>query len=326
MRTLEQLQRIRDDGGMIAAMLKDDVQDTDRKGQNLTVGTYDGVVDDCRHSSKAFAQAYKYAIDTMQGPVAFGSDFNGVAGHVGPRFGSDACGGDTTEKLTQLRAGNKVTYPFTIDGFGTFDRQTTGQKTYDFNGDGLAHVGLLPDLVADLRAIGLTDEDLMPLFGSAEGFVDVWERGLAQPTVTPGGPTLTPTQSVTPGAPTPTPTQPVTPGGPTLTPTRSITPGGRTRTATATGTATQTPGGPTLTPTQPVTPGGPTVTATAPCSVGCVGDCDGNCSVAVNELIILVNIALGNADASACLHGVPDGVDVNISLLIQAVNHALGGC
>jgi microsomal dipeptidase-like Zn-dependent dipeptidase len=181
MRTLTQLEWIRSVGGMVAVMLKDDVQDTDRKGKNVTVSTYGGITNDCRHSSKSWAQAYKYAVSTMNGPVAFGSDFNGVAGHVGPRFGSDACGdgllgGDLTERLTQRRAGNKVTYPFEIPDFGRFDKQVTGQKVFDFNGDGLAHIGLLPDLIADLRMIGLTDADLDPLFRSAEGFIQVWER------------------------------------------------------------------------------------------------------------------------------------------------------
>jgi hypothetical protein len=81
-----------------------------------------------------------------------------------------------TERLTQRRAGNKVTYPFEIPDFGRFDKQVTGQKVFDFNGDGIAHIGLLPDLIADLRMIGLTDADLDPLFRSAEGFIQVWER------------------------------------------------------------------------------------------------------------------------------------------------------
>src|SRR5262245_22361736 len=193
MRTLAQLQRIKNVGGMVAAMLKDDVQDTDRKGKNVTVRTYGGITDDCRHSSKPWAQAYKYAVNTMNSPVAFGSDFNGVAGHVGPRFGSDACGGDLTERLTQRRTGNKVTYPFEIPGFGRFDRQVTGQKVFDFNGDGLAHVGLLPDLIADLRKIGLADADLDPLFRSAEGFIQVWERSQGK---TPLGPCEVPAGTI----------------------------------------------------------------------------------------------------------------------------------
>jgi Right handed beta helix region/Chlamydia polymorphic membrane protein (Chlamydia_PMP) repeat len=54
-------------------------------------------------------------------------------------------------------------------------------------------------------------------------------------------------------------------------------------------------------------------------SVTCAGDCDGGGSVTVNEIITLVNIALGSADASACPHGVPSGGSVDVALIIQAV-------
>ncbi|RIL06395.1 MAG: hypothetical protein DCC71_07020, partial [Proteobacteria bacterium] len=192
MRTREQLERIRGVGGMIAAMLKDDQQDTDNIGRRLHVA-YGSVADDCRHSSKTWAQMYQYGVDVMGGPVAFGSDFNGAAGHIGPRFGSEACGGDTglgtapefaarvAERRAQLIAGDRVAYPFSLDGFGSFGRQQTGHKTFDYNVDGLAHVGLLPDLVADLQRIGLSEPDLDPLFRSAEGYVEVWERSIAAP-------------------------------------------------------------------------------------------------------------------------------------------------
>jgi hypothetical protein len=48
--------------------------------------------------------------------------------------------------------------------------------------------------------------------------------------------------------------------------------------------------------------------------------------VAINNLITLVNIALGNAQASACARGIPAGAEVNIALLVQAMNNALNGC
>jgi hypothetical protein len=59
----------------------------------------------------------------------------------------------------------------------------------------------------------------------------------------------------------------------------------------------------------------------------CVGDCNGDGMVAINELIIGVNIALGSQPASACpsfdVNG--DGM-VTINELIQGVNNALNGC
>ncbi len=192
MRTREQLEAIRDGGGMIAAMTKDDVQDTGLKSKKFT-NAYTtplfgaAIPDNCRHSSVTFTQAYQYAVDIMGAPVALGSDFNGIAGHIGPRFGNDACGGDLplsveagsiTERSAQLRAGNRLQYPFTIDGFGSFEKQETGFKTFDFNVDGLAHVGLLPDLVKDMEQIGLDETYVDALFSSAEEYIRVWERAV----------------------------------------------------------------------------------------------------------------------------------------------------
>jgi hypothetical protein len=58
----------------------------------------------------------------------------------------------------------------------------------------------------------------------------------------------------------------------------------------------------------------------------CVGDCDAQGTVTVDELITLVNIGLGDDQPSACLHGVPDGAAVDIALIIQAVDGVLHGC
>ena len=57
-----------------------------------------------------------------------------------------------------------------------------------------------------------------------------------------------------------------------------------------------------------------------------MGDCNGDGSVTITELTTMVNIALGNAQVSTCANGVPTGTQVNIALLIQAVNNALNGC
>lgn len=59
----------------------------------------------------------------------------------------------------------------------------------------------------------------------------------------------------------------------------------------------------------------------------CVGDCDGNGTVAINELIIGVNIALGNSDVSACpVFDTDDTGAVEIYELIAAVGNAINGC
>jgi len=59
----------------------------------------------------------------------------------------------------------------------------------------------------------------------------------------------------------------------------------------------------------------------------CAGDCDGNGGVAVNELVTMVNVALGDASPAACPAGDADGDgEIAISDIIVAVGTALTGC
>jgi hypothetical protein len=70
-------------------------------------------------------------------------------------------------------------------------------------------------------------------------------------------------------------------------------------------------------PTPTATPGGPR----------CVGDCDDNGTVEVEEVIKGVNIALGSALLGTCQASDADGSGtVTINELIIAVNNALNGC
>jgi microsomal dipeptidase-like Zn-dependent dipeptidase len=55
-------------------------------------------------------------------------------------------------------------------------RSMAGQRDFDINLDGVAHYGMLPDLIQDLKNSGLTDEDLLPLFRSAEDYIQMWEK------------------------------------------------------------------------------------------------------------------------------------------------------
>jgi hypothetical protein len=81
---------------------------------------------------------------------------------------------------------------------------------------------------------------------------------------------------------------------------------------------------PTETPRPPTPPLTPTSTATP---IGCLGDCDGNGEVQINELISGVAIALGNLSLSVCSAADGDASGaVEIFELIKAVNNALAGC
>src|SRR5262249_10612738 len=59
----------------------------------------------------------------------------------------------------------------------------------------------------------------------------------------------------------------------------------------------------------------------------CIGDCNGDDAVSIDELVLAVGIALGETETSACLVADRDGSGtVQIDELIAAVNVALQGC
>jgi len=114
------------------------------------------------------------------------------------------------------------------------------------------------------------------------------------------------TDSCLPCATTPTVTETATP------------PTGATPTATETATP---PTGTTPTPTATGRPASPGPFATCP------GDCNDDQMVAINELVLGVNIALGSAAASSCSAADADSDGkIVISELVTSVNRALDGC
>lgn len=55
-------------------------------------------------------------------------------------------------------------------------RFKTGNRYWDFNTDGMAHYGLMPDFLQDLRNIGVSPGNLTVLFRSAEDYIQMWEK------------------------------------------------------------------------------------------------------------------------------------------------------
>src|SRR5262249_34116487 len=170
------------------------------------------VPNDCGTSSKTWAQAYLYAVDQMQGgpqggAVAVGSDVMGVIATAAPRFNGDpfshAC---NQERLADQGAG--IAYPLQIHNQpGHLGPMQIGEREFDFNTDGFAQIGLYPEFIADLKAIGLTDTDLAPLFNSAEAYVRMWEKAENVPPVAQSqnvtvaaGPTCTAPASINNGS------------------------------------------------------------------------------------------------------------------------------
>jgi microsomal dipeptidase-like Zn-dependent dipeptidase len=185
--TLAELQRIYQLGGMVGLISGqgniDEVNTYERGPEKHTVSHI------CGRTTETFAQAYYYAIDHAPGmPIAIGTDFNSPLALPGPRFGPGQCAGNSDQwvfvpdarRFPPDKWNEELSYPFFARGSDVLlDRFQSANRLFDFNTDGLAHVGLLPDFFADLEVLGIPSEDLAPLFHSAEGYITVWEKASA---------------------------------------------------------------------------------------------------------------------------------------------------
>ncbi|MFI6938074.1 discoidin domain-containing protein [Streptomyces sp. NPDC050418] len=117
------------------------------------MGQSQGFINEAR-SKAALREQYKVG-------YGYGTDMNGVGGWPAPR-GADAP--------------NPVKYPFrSADGKSVIDKQITGERTWDFNTDGAAHYGMVPDWIEDIRGVGGQDvvDDMM---AGAESYLRTWAR------------------------------------------------------------------------------------------------------------------------------------------------------
>jgi hypothetical protein len=79
--------------------------------------------------------------------------------------------------------------------------------------------------------------------------------------------------------------------------------------------------------THPPPPTPTTSPTPTPTPVSCIGDCNGNGQVTVDEILTLVNIALGNANVSTCRAGDANHDNkITVDEILTAVNNALNGC
>jgi hypothetical protein len=94
--------------------------------------------------------------------IGFGSDINGFATQGGPR-------GEDVE--------DPVVYPFEGFGGAVVDRQVSGERVFDVNREGVAHYGLYPDWVEDLR-VQAGEAIVDDLERGVEAYLQMWERAL----------------------------------------------------------------------------------------------------------------------------------------------------
>ena len=128
-----------------------------------------GVITPYAGDSTSFVKAWQ-KIRPLRDPryyygFGYGADMNGFGAQGGPREG----------------ATNPVQYPFkSFDGGVTFDRQRSGERVFDINKDGVAHYGLYPDWVEDLRKIA-GDQIVKDMSRGAEAYLQMWERAVGVP-------------------------------------------------------------------------------------------------------------------------------------------------
>ena len=125
-----------------------------------------GVVTPYAGGSRGFADAWRqhreWADPRYPFGFGYGADTNGFGSQGGPR-GADA--------------EDPVTYPFTGFGGVTVDRQRSGTRAYDINTDGVAHYGLYPDWIEDLRRLA-GDAIVDDLARGPEAYLQMWERAI----------------------------------------------------------------------------------------------------------------------------------------------------
>ncbi len=72
--------------------------------------------------------------------------------------------------------GKSFTYPFkSYDGKVTFDRQKTGDRTFDYGKEGVAQYGLYADWFNDLQRLG-GKQLANDMWDGAEAYLEMWER------------------------------------------------------------------------------------------------------------------------------------------------------
>lgn len=122
---------------------------------------------------KRLAALGGYASATLGDAPALAAKIDTIGGYG---FGGVGLGTDTGG-FNSLPGPQPLAYPFTsYDGRVRFGRQRTGTRTFDLSKDGVAHYGLIPDLLAATRGSAGGARALDLLFRSAEAYLRTWQR------------------------------------------------------------------------------------------------------------------------------------------------------
>jgi hypothetical protein len=122
------------------------------------------------------------------GSAGFLGKWEDLRKHTDPRFlygigwGSDISGFSAQGAPRNPAAGKGVVYPFKGLGGTTITKSTTGQRSWDFNTEGVEHYGLYPDWVRDVQvqanAVGDGAAFTRDIENGVEAYLQMWERAI----------------------------------------------------------------------------------------------------------------------------------------------------
>jgi microsomal dipeptidase-like Zn-dependent dipeptidase len=209
------LKRFHDKGGVTGTFT----------AQGMVENDFPRFPNDCAMSSKSFGNALHFAVENLGHGVGMATDFTFIAG-VAPRFGPNACAGYKIRPSLKYEMKKHATHHRPRDQEGAIVYNGIDQhdlvrrlghnaplnpyriadRTYDFNVDGMAHYGMVPDLLQDLKNVDpFAETDLQHLFTSAEDYLRMWEHAESLSTCNAGNAFCNPVKPVLrcslPGAP-----------------------------------------------------------------------------------------------------------------------------
>lgn len=152
------------------------------------------VPNDCANTTNAFAWAYAYANQMLNGHGAALSSDATYHDMNGPRFGAQACMTDlyppnsiearlNPQFFQPSRQRNAVRYSPLMSqaALARADQPPLipykqDQIMWDYNVEGWANYGVIPDMLQDAKNLGLDEENMSAMFRSAQDYVDAWAK------------------------------------------------------------------------------------------------------------------------------------------------------
>jgi len=127
------------------------------------------------YASGGLATATPDAAPELAAKIRSFSRYRTRAHYFGVGLGTDTGGFSSLPGPPDDAAANPLAYPFrSHDGDVHLDRERTGERTFDYNVDGVAHYGLFPDLLADMERRPSGERAMRDLFRSAEAYLEMW--------------------------------------------------------------------------------------------------------------------------------------------------------